>query len=128
MYIEYCTINSYHRDDSVSFLWTSDPFAGKRAYEAEIINKYGKHDPTKPPIRERGDIYILLGALIGMVIGGVLAGVISYHYLGFVGIFLITGGSSLAGGIIGATVGNFIKKWRRKVREKKYSDSLRYQG
>ena len=128
MYIEYCGVYSYHRGDSVTFLWTGDPFTSKRVYELETMYKYGKHDPAKPPRRERGDIYIILGALVGMIIGGVVAAIVSYRYLGFTLIFLITGGSAIGGGIIGATIGSFVKKWRRKAREKKYSDSLRYQG
>ena len=119
----------YYKDDSVtSFL--GDPNALQKELEASMKLRLRSEglDPEGPPRRERGDIYIILGALVGMIIGGVLAAVISYHYLGFVGIFLITGGCAIGGGIIGATIGNFIKKWRYKVREKKYSDSTRYQG
>ena len=126
MLIDYCVCSSYQREDSMTFFLPSDPF--RKVYEAETMYKYGRHDPAKPPMRERGDIYIILGALVGLIIGGVVAAIISYNYLGIVGIFLSIAGGAIAGGIIGATAGNFIKKWRRKVRERKYQDSLRYQG
>lgn len=128
MNTEYSSTNSYHRDDSVTFIWTGDPQAGQKLYEAEIIHRYGKHDPAKPPRREYGDIYILIGTILGMIVGGILAAIISYHYLGFIGIFLITIVGVIVGGIIGATIGNFVKKWRRKIRDKKYLNSLRYHG
>jgi outer membrane lipoprotein SlyB len=77
----------------------------QKMYEEEVIKKYGKQDPLEPPKRERGDIYIILGAITGAIIGGVLGSFGNLLTL-FIGIII--------GAIIGATAGYFIKKYIRQ--------------
>ncbi len=77
----------------------------QKMFEEEMIKKYGKHDPLEPPKKERGDVYIILGAIIGAIIGGVLGSFWTLLTL-FIGIII--------GAIIGATAGYFIKKYQRE--------------
>lgn len=77
----------------------------QKMFEEEMIKKYGKHDPLEPPKKERGDIYIILGAITGAIIGGVLGSFWNLLTI-FAGIIIVA--------IIGATIGNFIKKHQRK--------------
>jgi hypothetical protein len=63
MNIEYGNSNS---QPIIKFLpyTMGDPNAFSKSHDAEMINKFGRHDPLKPPRKERGDIYIILGAII----------------------------------------------------------------
>ena len=104
MNIEYGNSNS---QPIIKFLpyTMGDPNAFSKSHDAEMINKFGRHDPLKPPRKERGDIYIILGAIIGGFIG-IIAG-------SFWSTFTILAGL-IIGAIIGATAGNYIKKRRQK--------------
>ncbi len=82
-----------------------DPNAFSKSHDAEMIRKYGRRDPLKPPKKERGDVYIILGVITGAIIGGVLGSFWTLLTL-FIGIII--------GAIIGATAGNFVKKRRQK--------------
>lgn len=83
--------------------YMGDPNAFSKSHDAEMINKFGRHDPLKPPRKERGDIYIILGTIIGGFIG-IISGSFWNVFTLFAGLII--------GAIIGATAGNFIKKRR----------------
>jgi len=126
MNIEYSKAINLRSDNSPTFIIWGDPNIGRRVYDAEMIHRYGKHDPAGPPRREPGDKYIIIGTIVGMIVGGALGAIIGHHYLGTMVSFFCAAGGFIVGGIIGATLGNLFKKRRQKILDKKYSDPLRY--
>jgi len=127
MNIEYNNANNYHRGDSVTFIIWGDPNIGRKVYDAEMRwRQRSEYDPERPPRREPGDKYIIIGTIVGMIVGGALGAIIGNHYLGTIVSFFCAAGGFIVGGIIGATAGNLIKKRRQKILDKKYSDPLRY--
>jgi MFS family permease len=103
----------------IAFIW-GDPEAFKRASDAEQMLKYGrKPDQGGPPKRERGDIYIMIGAIVGIIVGGVVGVFVVSPYIGFTLGFL---GGIIVGGTAGATIGSLIKKWRLKAGKKRQDD------
>lgn len=116
MNIKYSNVNSYCGGNSLIFVW-GDPFARQRAYETEMRLRYrSDKDPEQPPRPERGDIYILIGAIVGIIVGGASGVIVGGHYFGFAGFFFGLFGGVIAGGIIGVTVGGLIKKRRAKIK------------
>ena len=96
---------------------TGDPEAFKRTSDMQQMLQYRrKPGQGGPPKRERGDKYIVIGAIVGMIVGGVVGVTIGTHYIGFIlGFF----GGIIVGGMIGATIGSFIKNWKAKADKKR---------
>ena len=117
MNIEYINGNSYCGGISLIFIW-GDPGAFKRASEAEMMLRLRrKHDPARPPKRERGDKYVIIGTIVGLIVGGVAGAIVGSHYFGFVGGVLVgLFAGIIVGGIIGATIGSLIRKRRQKTK------------
>ena len=96
----------FHGDISVNFVWAGDTFSRQTLLNAEMRQKYRSED-EKPPRRERGDTYVILGTITGMIIGGVA---------GSFGNVLVFSLAIIGGGIVGTIIGNLIKKWRHKTK------------
>ena len=118
MSIEYSNGNSYCGGNSLIFIW-GDPGAFKRATEAEMrLRLRSEHDPERPPRREPGDIYIVIGTIAGIIIGGAAGAIGGSHYFGLAGFFFGLVGGVIIGGIIGVSIGSYIKKRREKAKTK----------
>ena len=103
-------------DNAVNVSWYTDPFTRQKLIYSEMKLKYrSENDPERPPRREHGDNYIIVGLIVGLVVGGVMGAIIGYHYLGFISAIFCTIGGVFIGGIIGTVTGNVIKKRRRKT-------------
>ena len=85
--------------------WAGNPFSRQTFQYAEMRLRH-QTEGEKPPRRERGDIYVILGTIIGMIIGGVMGSLSNVLVFSLI---------ILGGGIIGAIIGNLIKKWRCKT-------------
>ena len=117
MNTEYSITNGYCGGTSPIFIW-GDPGGYKRASELEMMLKLRrKHDPGRPPHREPGDIYILIGAILGIIIGGAAGVIVANRYFGVPGFFIGISGGVIIGGFIGVSIGSYIKKLRGKAKE-----------
>jgi len=97
--------NSFCGDNSLT-LFYFPPWYDEKTRELERQYR-SEHDPERSPRPERGDVYIVIGAIVGLIVGGVLGT--------FGGLFGIAGGA-IAGAIIGATIGDLIRKRREKTK------------
>ena len=94
----------------------------RRRIELELRNEYGgKNDPERPPGKEPGDGFILLGLIIGVIVGGILGGAVGF-YLDFLSDVLGLIGGIIIGGIVGTLMGDKMKKRLRQKRG--YSEVL----
>jgi MFS family permease len=114
MNIEYSHANSFSEVNATLFAeWY--PERAQREQELQRRLRYrSEHDPEQPPRPERGDKYILAGALVGIVIGGAAGAIVAGHYFGFIGYLFGFWGGVIVGGIIGVLVGDVIRKRRQK--------------
>ena len=120
--------NNLHRDKPAISFFLIDPFARQREHDQQMRLKYrSENDPERPPEREPGDKYILIGAVVGLITGGTAGAIVGVLYSGVTGIFLGVTIGSITGGIIGVIIGDSIKKRRqRKNRTKDHSGSPDY--
>lgn len=117
MNIEYGNAHSFHRDNFLTFAeW--DPHRGMREYEF-LLKRTNKPVKERPPRRERGNIYMLIGLLVGGIIGSVSGSIIGVHYFSSVGFWLGVIGGFIIGGIIGALTGSLIGSLIREHQQKK---------
>jgi hypothetical protein len=105
----YRSVGSRCRGSAVAFAW--DPFGYKQTTDAESRFGYRDHrDPEQAPKPERGDKYLLIGAVVGISLGCIAGYIIGSNLLGIGGVFLGLVAGAIIGGLIGLTIGNYIKK------------------
>lgn len=96
-------------NSSTVFIYHNPMDGESRLVQADLKRKYGgKNDPERPPEPERGDVYVIIGLIVGAAVGGLLGSLVD-----FFGFFGLVGGA-IVGGIIGVTIGEAVKKSRRK--------------
>ncbi len=64
------------------------------------------HDPAKPPIKRRGDGYVIVGSLLGLVAGGALGYLVGL----WLDRLLLAVPVIVIGGIVGALLGDRTRK------------------
>ena len=110
MSMQYKT-DSYYRNGSVSFAWISDPLHKQKEFESDMKKIFSSdNDPEKPPKKEPGDKYILIGAIAGLIVGGILGAVIGWLLFNMTGVLLGMIFGCIIGGVAGAYIGEVIKK------------------
>ena len=114
MNIECSVDNSFCRGNLLSLLFHPDQF-DPRDRELELQYR-SEHDPERPPKWKPGDKYTVIGVLVGVILGGALVA-IGDRYFGFTNFFFGIAGGTIIGGIIGATVGDLIRKHRQKTKK-----------
>jgi len=114
MNIEYSHANSFSEVNAILFAeWY--PERSQRELDQERRFRYrSERDSEQPPRPERGDKYILVGALVGIIIGGAAGAIVAGHYFGFIGYLFGFWGGVIVGGIIGVLVGDVIRKRLQK--------------
>lgn len=128
MKTEYGMANNLHGDNPAISFFLIDPFARQREHDMQMRLTYRtENDPERPPEREPGDKYILIGAISGLIIGGTAGGIVGVLYFGITGIIMCIIIGFITGGIIGVLTGDSIKKrWQRKNDTKGHSGSPDY--
>lgn len=105
--------DSSYKNNSVSLAWISDPFHKQKEFESDMRKIFSSdNDPEKPPRRQPGDKYILIGAIVGLIIGGVLGAFIGWFLFNIAGVLLGIILGLIIGGVAGAYIGEAIKKRR----------------
>jgi outer membrane lipoprotein SlyB len=97
-----------------------DPFVRQKEVEMKMKLRYGgETDPEKPPEPEKGDQYIVIGAIAGLIVGGIVGAVIGGYCFGLGG--GITGAliGIVAGGIMGTQIGKRMKNRRQSAKTSK---------
>lgn len=93
----------------MGFLW-GNPFGFKQITENEMrLRDRNPGDPEQGPRKEKGDIYILIGAVTGIITGGTLGVIIGGKITGIGGIALGLIFGIIIGGLIGTSIGNYVK-------------------
>jgi MFS family permease len=106
------------KNNSVSFAWISDPFHKQKEFEDDMRKIFrSDNDPERPPKREPGDKYILIGAIIGLIIGGILGAVIGWLFFSIAGVLLGIILGFIIGGVAGVYIGDAIKKRRPRTED-----------
>ena len=89
MTIRCSMVNNRHRDNPAISFFLIDPFARQREHDMQMRLTYRtENDPERPPEREPGDKYILIGAISGLIIGGTAGGIVGVLYFGITGILM----------------------------------------
>jgi hypothetical protein len=92
----------------VALLMPPDPLRDQ-GYQDTLRAIRPDNDPEKPPPREPGDKWILIAVVAGAAGCGIL-GVVVAILFGFATIFINLSVGVIGGGIIGALIGDLIKK------------------
>ena len=113
MSIKFGDNSSFKGNSTTSFIYGGDSFTKQKEFEHELRRIYpSENDPERPPKWEPGDKYTVCGTIVGLIVGGVSGAIGSRLFFGF-GLFGLLGGI-FPGGIIGAIIGDFIRKRRLK--------------
>ena len=91
------------------FLW-GNPGAFKQTVDNEMrLQNRNPNDPEQGPRKERGDIYIMVGAIAGMLAGGLTGGLIGNAVVNTSGVVIGAIAGVIIGGLLGTSIGNHLK-------------------